>query len=309
MQFAQLQYAVEIERCGSITEAARNLFIAQPNLSKSLRELEEELGITIFTRTTRGVVPTKAGRQFLASAGEILQKLDELQKQTQLRSAERFRLYFTASPYIDYTPVLAQYLTDRTQKETEKKISSRWDICGLQTDCISAIEKLVSGESDLAFLCFPVAYDRFFQQLFTKNQLSSQILSRQPFRITMGLSHPLAREGAITSERLASCPQLRLEQSLPTLSNRQKKDLAELLPTEKAILCSDRDSAFFLLSQLSESYLWAPALPAPLLLRYQLCQRVCPQAGEYRISAVTSNHKPSSRAVRQFIQEIAALYK
>ena len=43
MQFAQLQYAVEIERCGSITEAARNLFIAQPNLSKSLRELEEEL--------------------------------------------------------------------------------------------------------------------------------------------------------------------------------------------------------------------------------------------------------------------------
>ena len=55
----QLKYAVEVEKTGSISKAAENLYMNQPNLSKSIRELEDDLGIAIFDRTAKGVVPTE----------------------------------------------------------------------------------------------------------------------------------------------------------------------------------------------------------------------------------------------------------
>ena len=61
----QLKYAVEVEKTGSISKAAENLYMNQPNLSKSIRELEDDIGIAIFDRTAKGVVPTEKGREFL----------------------------------------------------------------------------------------------------------------------------------------------------------------------------------------------------------------------------------------------------
>ena len=59
MNLLDLKYAVEIEKTGSITKAANNLFMGQPNLSKAIKELENEIGITIFRRTTKGVLLRK----------------------------------------------------------------------------------------------------------------------------------------------------------------------------------------------------------------------------------------------------------
>ena len=62
MNTLYFRYAVEVERSRSITQAAENLFMAQPNLSKAIKELEDSLGITIFERTPKGVIPTKRCR-------------------------------------------------------------------------------------------------------------------------------------------------------------------------------------------------------------------------------------------------------
>ena len=64
MDIQQLKYAVEVERCGSISRAAEALFVSQPFLSKAVRELERELGLELFNRSTRGVSPTKRGAEF-----------------------------------------------------------------------------------------------------------------------------------------------------------------------------------------------------------------------------------------------------
>ena len=68
MNTLHLKYAVEVERTRSISKAAENLFMAQPNLSKAIKELEDSLGITIFQRTSKGVVPTQQGAEFLKYA-------------------------------------------------------------------------------------------------------------------------------------------------------------------------------------------------------------------------------------------------
>ena len=79
MNTVLLEYAVEVEKTGSITQAAGNLYMDQPNLSKAIKTLEESLGAPIFRRTPKGVVPTARGRIFLEYARNVLAQLEEME--------------------------------------------------------------------------------------------------------------------------------------------------------------------------------------------------------------------------------------
>ena len=78
MNFRQLEYVVEVNRCGSINRAAQALFISQPALSSAIRELESELGFPVFVRSSKGIVCTAEGKRFLASAQQILRQVNEM---------------------------------------------------------------------------------------------------------------------------------------------------------------------------------------------------------------------------------------
>ncbi|MGO5249887.1 LysR family transcriptional regulator [Atopobiaceae bacterium LCP21S3_F11] len=81
MTLQQLRYAIAVADAGSITAAAARLFIAQPSLSKALSELEAEMGVTIFERSTRGVRPTEDGTRFLSYARQVVEQADLLESQ------------------------------------------------------------------------------------------------------------------------------------------------------------------------------------------------------------------------------------
>ena len=72
MTLTQLKYVVEVAETGSISKAAEHLFISQPSLTASIKELETEYGITIFTRTNKGVTLTAAGEEFLGYARQVI---------------------------------------------------------------------------------------------------------------------------------------------------------------------------------------------------------------------------------------------
>ncbi len=74
-----LKYVVEVEKTGSITQAAQNLYMGQPNLSKAIKELEKNLGIVIFKRTSKGVLPTAQGEEFLRYAKSILDQVQRME--------------------------------------------------------------------------------------------------------------------------------------------------------------------------------------------------------------------------------------
>ena len=80
MNLLHLKYAVEIAQTSSMTKAAENLYTAQPNLSRAIRELENSLGITVFKRTSKGIYPTAKGEEFLEYAREILAQVDKVEK-------------------------------------------------------------------------------------------------------------------------------------------------------------------------------------------------------------------------------------
>ena len=83
----QLICALEVGRAGSINRAAQNLFMAQPNLSSTIRELEAEIGITLFKRSSQGVEVTHAGEQFLRQAADIVAQVRRIAGEQELQEA------------------------------------------------------------------------------------------------------------------------------------------------------------------------------------------------------------------------------
>ena len=73
MNLQNMEYLIEISNCGSISAAAKRLFVTQPYLSKVLRETEKEYGLTIFTRGKNGIIPTESGRLFLDMSRDLIE--------------------------------------------------------------------------------------------------------------------------------------------------------------------------------------------------------------------------------------------
>ena len=91
MTLTQLRYALTVANAKSMNEAAKQLFISQPSLTKAVRELEKEMGITIFERTNRGIVISKEGETFLGYARQVLEQaalLEETYKKKAGRKQE-----------------------------------------------------------------------------------------------------------------------------------------------------------------------------------------------------------------------------
>lgn len=76
MKLQQLEYYVKVAECGNLTEAANQLFIAQPSLSNAIHKLEKEMGIVAFLRSNKGVVLTHEGEELLSFSRMLLEQAD-----------------------------------------------------------------------------------------------------------------------------------------------------------------------------------------------------------------------------------------
>ena len=99
MNILHLKYAYEVARAGSLAKASEKLLIAVPNISRSIKELETDLGITIFERTTKGMELTPEGEEFLNFARAILDRIDSVEKLEEaiLRTKEAQKIFITFS--------------------------------------------------------------------------------------------------------------------------------------------------------------------------------------------------------------------
>ena len=79
MKLQQLRYVVKVAECGSITDASLPLFVSQPSITASIRDLENEMGVHIFERTNKGVIVSEEGETFLGYARQVLDQADLLE--------------------------------------------------------------------------------------------------------------------------------------------------------------------------------------------------------------------------------------
>ena len=167
MNIAHLKYAVEVEKTASITKAAENLFMGQPNLSRGIKELEETLGVKIFKRTSKGIVPTPQGEEFLGYAKSILAQIEEME--SLYKPEKNNKLKFSIS-----VP-RASYIADAFSKFVrEADMSKEIEFNFKETNAMRAIRNVVQENYGLAIVRYQTIFESFFTNMLRDKGMKSE---------------------------------------------------------------------------------------------------------------------------------------
>ncbi|MGO2786810.1 MAG: LysR family transcriptional regulator, partial [Enterococcus faecalis] len=188
MNIQQMKYVAAIANNGSFREAAKKLFITQPSLSNSIRELEEELGISLFLRTNKGAFLTEEGMVFLEQAEKVLVQMELLENRyRETVTSERFSI---SSQHYDFLgEVIAKVL---------KKYGDQYkDFRVFETTTLKVIEDVKGFHSELGIIYLneqnSVSIERYLEQA----NLAYEVISTFNTHIFLGNHHPLAKQKEI----------------------------------------------------------------------------------------------------------------
>ena len=298
MNIQHLRYAVEVEKTRSITEAAENLFMGQPNLSRAIRELESVLGIAVFDRTPKGIIPTEQGEEFLHYAHSILTQFDEMTAHYQHRGElpKTFRLSVARAGYISYT-----------FSRFAEAISEGWVLDYKETNALRAIRNVTEDGYDLGIVRYPVTYEKYFLKTFREKGLQSREIWSFHYQALLQKNHPAARKEAILLADLANSVYISHGDTyIPSMS---RQNMEPDTPAARNIHIYERGSQYDLISSLPQgAYMWVSPMPEVQLHRYGLVLRPCIDNTTLHkdVLIFRKPYEPSPLAER-FIQELQSV--
>ena len=208
MNLTHLKYALEVEKTGSITKAAENLFMGQPNLSRVIKDLEDETGIRIFSRTSKGIVPTENGRLFLEKARDLVRRSYELESMFKAEGVKR-RFYVAGQSSFRLIEAFGRTASALCAENT-------FD-CRLE-ECVSGqvMEKVMRDECSLGVMKTKKSDLEIIQRSFWERNLRGKVLSEFKYVVLLKKDHPLS-ECEIISQNM-------LEQYTLVTSDSRRKD-------------------------------------------------------------------------------------
>ena len=203
MTLQQLKYALTIADCGSMNEAAKQLFISQPSLSETMKELETEIGLDIFLRSNRGIVITPEGEEFLGYARQVTEQFGLLQsKYIDKKVKEKFSVSTQ-----HYTFAVKAFV------ETVKQIGmEQYEFAVHETTTISVIENVKNFKSEIGVLYENDFNEKVLNKMFKENGLEFVELFSCDTFVYLWSGHPLAQQDVITMEELDEYPCLSFDQ-------------------------------------------------------------------------------------------------
>lgn len=204
MTLQQLKYAVTAADKGTMSEAANLLFIAQPSLTNSIKELEKELGITIFHRTNKGIIISNEGNEFLGYARQVLQQMNMLEEKyidngnhKQIFSVSTQHYSFAVSAFVNLIRTFGNKNYDFTLRETET---------------YEIIEDVSNFRSEVGILYLSDENESVISRIIEKNGLKFDELFTARPHVFISSHHPLACRGVILPDELKEYPFLSFEQ-------------------------------------------------------------------------------------------------
>ncbi len=242
MTLQQLKYIIKIVECGSISEAAKQLYISQPSLSNAVRELEKELGIEIFYRTTKGISLSVDGTEFLSYARQVVEQTELLEQRylgkkpsKQLCSVSTQHYAFAVNAFVNLLRGLDVDEYEFTLRETRT-----WEI----------IEDVKNLRSELGIIYVSDFNEKVLNKLLKENHLDFHPLFEAQPHVFISASHPLAGRESVTLEDLEDDPILAFEQGEYN-SFYFSEEILSTVPHKKTIHVSDRATLFNLLIGLN----------------------------------------------------------
>ena len=204
MTLKQLEYVVKVAECGTVSGAAKALFVAQPSLSAAIQELESEMHLTLFHRTNKGVIVTKEGEVFLSYARQILEqtallesryKGDPVRKQAFCVSTQHYS--FAVKAFV----------------ETVKNFdTAKYEFAIRETKTKEVIEDVKTLRSEIGIIYLSDFNRNFINKILKTGELEFHRLIDCGVFVYLWKNHPLANKSCITAAELNDYPCLSFEQ-------------------------------------------------------------------------------------------------
>ena len=204
MTLQQLRYVIEVAKTGSMNVAAKQLFVSQPSLSMAIRELENDVHISIFERTTKGVVITAEGEEFLGYARQIINQVELLEDK-----------YIEAGQIKKKFGVSAQHYSFAVKAFVEMVKGfdmDKYEFAIREARTHDVIHDVVTGKSEIGILYTNEFNEKVLNKIFKDNQLEFVHLFTCQGYAYLWKNHPLAGKKVIALEELQDYPCLSFEQ-------------------------------------------------------------------------------------------------
>jgi len=204
MTLQQLKYVIEVATRGSMNEAAKRLFISQPSLSNAIKELEEELKVTIFERTNKGISLSKEGAEFLGYARQVIEQAELLENR-----------YMDAKPSPQHFSVSTQhyaFAVNAFVKLVREHGQAEYELAMRETKTHEIIQDVQSQRSEIGILYINEFNAKVINRLLKNANLTFTSLFTAKAHIFISAKNPLARHAVVTLEQLQEYPYLCFDQ-------------------------------------------------------------------------------------------------
>lgn len=235
MNFQQCRYVEVVARVGSFSQAAKELYMTQPNLSCSIKDLENELGVQLFTRSNTGARLTEDGHDFLKYAKRIIGELDLLQQ----RYHDEFKKSFTvASHHYDF-------LSSPLAKVAQEFKQDYQEFQTIETTTKKILDSVASFEADLGIIYLDDENEHILTSALQYHDLEFTSLGEFPTRVFLRRDHPLAHKSVISETDLKGYNQIRFRQEHSGLNF--DEDALDIHDQQRILYSNDRGTVMNLL--------------------------------------------------------------
>ena len=268
MNIQYLKYVVEVDKTGSINKAAKNLYMGQPNLSAAIKELEKELGISIFYRSKKGVFATKEGEKFLFHAKKIISQVNELKSLYKPNTSNlpiHFSIASCCATYI--TIAISNFINNLKNK---KGMTVNFN----ETNSLNVINEVANGNAEIGIIRYQNIHENYFASLLKSKNLIFEPLWESKLFLTFSENHSLISEKEIKSEMLKKYIEI-VQGDMKVPVDKSSNLSNSYQPSPQSISVYDRGSHVNLLVNVKEAFMWVPILPENILKRNKLVQREC----------------------------------
>lgn len=204
MTLQQLRYVITISETGSLNKAAELLYVAQPSLTGAVKELEKELGITIFHRSGRGVSLTNEGLEFITYARQVYYQYETLMGKYGKAGKRRKKFGVSAQ---HYSFAVKSFVETVKQYDAEK-----YDFAIRETTTKDVIDDVITSKSEIGILYLSDFNRKAIEKILKRNELEFHSLTECDAYVYMWKGHPLAGKKSVGFCELADYPCLSFEQ-------------------------------------------------------------------------------------------------
>ena len=268
MNITELRYLVAIRKWGSVSAAAKQLYAAQPNVSKALKNLEEEYNLRIFERSSTGMIPTEQGRRFIAQAERVLEEVTRLNQsvqEEQNRCAE-LRVMIPHATYASYAAV--DYLEQAAGVE-QLRIHIR------EGGSMEAMDFVLRRGYHLALLRYAIEDDEHYSYYCARRGLKMEPVMDFEYNLLTNRDGPLAKREVQDLAELNQYMEI-MHDDFQLPGEEGGDGVRWHVNESRRIHVYERCSQFSILQRLPTAYMWASPMPKKALEQYHLVLKKCP---------------------------------